>query len=118
MSNRLSKDELSLLHYLTSISGKLDVTSMYTTREALASKIEIIEIDSVLTHLLELKLLEKLERHGNEPCYYAATTKAKNTLEFLESDRKDKVKWSIYVPLAVTLGANILIKIVELLLKQ
>lgn len=62
MPERLSKDELTILRYLTSIDGLIDVSAMYTTRESFASRFKINQIDDVLNHLIELDLIEKIEK--------------------------------------------------------
>jgi hypothetical protein len=108
MPERLSRDEINLLKYLNSIDGLLDVATRYSTRESLASKLQISKIDDVLNHLLELDFLEKKKNLGNS-FYYAATTKSRNILEFIRTEKKEKLIWSITIPAIITLTMNLVI---------
>lgn len=118
MKNRLSKDEIAIIRYLVSIEGMLDSNLKRTTKESLATKFSITRIDDVINHLLELGMIDKLETDFKSNSYYfSGTTNAKNILEFIDDDKKERIKWSIQIPIAITIIGNVAIKLVEFLLK-
>ncbi|MBS7181851.1 MAG: hypothetical protein KH084_16010 [Enterococcus gallinarum] len=117
MPERLSKDELTILRYLTSIDGLIDVSAMYTTRELFASRFKINQIDDVLNHLLELDLIEKIEKFDGS-FYYSASKKAKNTIEFIQEDKREKLIWSIYVPIGIAILTSLLVNIITFLIQK
>lgn len=117
MPERLSKDELTILRYLTSIDGLIDVSAMYTTRESFSSRFKINQIDDVLNHLIELDLIEKIEKiDGN--FYYSASKKAKNTIEFIQDDKRDKLIWSVFVPVGIAVLTSLLVNIITYLIQK
>jgi len=123
MNERLSKNELSILRYLSTSQGSFDSTMSLTTVESLAIKFRIgsHELKDCIRHLTEIRFIEeKTETNENDDIkkYYAATTQGKNYLEFLETDHQEKLKWSIQVPIAVAVVTTLLVNLITYLFQK
>ncbi|ATF73052.1 MULTISPECIES: hypothetical protein [Bacteria] len=123
MNERLSKNELEILKYLSSRQGFYESAMSLTTVESLAIKFQIdsFELRDCIKHLTEIRFIEeKTEKNENDEVkkYYAPTTQGKNYLEFLETDHQEKLKWSIQVPIAVAVVTTLLVNLITYLFQK
>lgn len=114
MNDRLSKSENGILEYLNSFSGRMDSISRTTTKEVLATKFKLnsFEISDYLNRLLDLNFIESRNAYDTGLVYYQITTFGKDYLEFKTSDHKNKIIWSILVPIGVSVVTSIILKII------
>ena len=120
MNERLSKNELEILRYLSSRQGFYESAMSLTTVESLAIKFQIgtSEIKDYISHLMEVGFIKEDFENNDSKKYYSATTQGKNYLEFLETDHQEKIKWSIQVPIAVAVLTTLLVNLITYLFQK
>lgn len=118
--DRLSKTEIKILNFLAPSIQTVNAINGDLTKEAISAKLNIppSERDNNFSVLLNRAYIKKVKPLSSDVLCYQITTEGKKYLEFIESDKADKIKWSIYVPIGVTLAANVGIELLKYLLSK
>lgn len=114
MEPQLSKTEIYLLEYLSSYRGSLDSIDQTTTMEGLSIKMNSssIEIADYINHLVSLNFIEPEESYRTKLTYYKITTFGKTYLEHKKNNVKEKIVWSVAVPIGVSVATSIILRII------
>ncbi|WP_242387623.1 hypothetical protein [Enterococcus gallinarum] len=120
MDVRLTNNEIKIIEYLASDRGYIDTQTYLTTVEGISVKTRIprLETQECLSHLIQLEFIKEELTISDDKKYYSIIQKGKNFLEFRDADARDRIKWSITIPIIVAVVTTLIVNLLTSLFQK